>query len=230
MGAIKPWRNWYHCMGNTYGTWLPGDERGFRTRHHREHVEGDYKFPPPPGYYDALLARSKALLKRDPVLLPAAVRPLVCRLFVQALRHYHVEVVVVSVSTMHFHALARFVPVGVDPYEHLANIGIRLTHARRTPRPGGRGLSAYDHDPVPRRILGLVRSYTTHELKRLGHFADRTGGLWAERPKCEPIQDRGHEIACTKYIEKHQQQGAAVLSPGDLDRSHESRRAPARRP
>jgi hypothetical protein len=33
-------------MGHTYGTWLPGDPKGFRTRHHREHIEGDYKKPP----------------------------------------------------------------------------------------------------------------------------------------------------------------------------------------
>src|SRR3954468_9029001 len=48
--AETPWNNWYHCMGNTYGTWLPGDPRGFRTRLHREHVEGDYRNPPKEDY------------------------------------------------------------------------------------------------------------------------------------------------------------------------------------
>jgi hypothetical protein len=47
--VIAPWNHWYHCMGNTFGTWLPGSPKGFRTRHHREHVEGDYKHPPPKG-------------------------------------------------------------------------------------------------------------------------------------------------------------------------------------
>lgn len=46
--GIQPWNDWYHIMCHTYGTWLPGDPRGFRTRHHREHVEGDYKSPPHP--------------------------------------------------------------------------------------------------------------------------------------------------------------------------------------
>jgi len=67
---MLPWRNWYHCMGNTYGTWLPGDPKGFRTRHHDAHVEGDYRFPPPPGYYDALFERSHDLMPRDAVFIP----------------------------------------------------------------------------------------------------------------------------------------------------------------
>jgi hypothetical protein len=22
---VLAWNDWYHCMGNTYGTWLPGE-------------------------------------------------------------------------------------------------------------------------------------------------------------------------------------------------------------
>jgi hypothetical protein len=36
---------WYHIIETTYGAWLYGDQRGFRTRHHREHVDGDDKRP-----------------------------------------------------------------------------------------------------------------------------------------------------------------------------------------
>ena len=45
--------SWYHVVLTTYGAWLPGDPRGFRTRHHREHVPGDYKAPPPVGMFVA---------------------------------------------------------------------------------------------------------------------------------------------------------------------------------
>jgi hypothetical protein len=31
-------RRWYHIIMSTYGSWLYGDARGFRTRHHREHI------------------------------------------------------------------------------------------------------------------------------------------------------------------------------------------------
>lgn len=60
--ASTPWCDWYHIMGSTFGTWLPGDPKGFRTRHHREHVEGDYKNPPPKGTHDARWKRSKELM------------------------------------------------------------------------------------------------------------------------------------------------------------------------
>src|SRR5437763_8982102 len=63
--------HWFHVTAHTYGAWLYGDARGFRTRHHREHVEGDYKNPPPPGKYKEKERRSREELKQPPVVLPA---------------------------------------------------------------------------------------------------------------------------------------------------------------
>src|SRR5262245_34899553 len=73
------WRNWYHAMGNTYATWPPGDPRGWRSWRHREHCEGDYKHPPPPGKHDDLLRRSLKLMKRAPVLLTPRQRVIAAR-------------------------------------------------------------------------------------------------------------------------------------------------------
>src|SRR5213083_3044797 len=67
IARMRPWDHWYHVTVHTYGQWLRGDPRGWRARNHREHVDGDYKHPPPKGKYDQLFAQSKALLKRDPV-------------------------------------------------------------------------------------------------------------------------------------------------------------------
>jgi len=39
---MEPWNHWYHVNGNTYGTWLPGDPRGWRSYKHKRHVEGEY--------------------------------------------------------------------------------------------------------------------------------------------------------------------------------------------
>jgi len=36
---------WFHIILIAYAEWLNGDRLGFRTHHHREHVEGDYKNP-----------------------------------------------------------------------------------------------------------------------------------------------------------------------------------------
>ena len=94
-------------MGNTFGTWLPGDPKGFRTRHHREHVDGDYKNPPPKGKYDARWKRSKELMKRDPVYLTPAQRKRAVEEFVRSFKKWGIELRVLSIDRVHIHALGR---------------------------------------------------------------------------------------------------------------------------
>jgi hypothetical protein len=65
---------WFHVILTTYGAWLPGDPRGFRTRHHRDHVEGDYKSPPPVGVYESFALTNRDALKHDPVSLDSTQR------------------------------------------------------------------------------------------------------------------------------------------------------------
>jgi hypothetical protein len=98
---------WYHCIATTYGAWLYGDSRGFRTRHHREHVEGDYKNPPPPGTYAEEEARSRASMPQGAVVLPAALRPVVGLGILERLRGLGALVVCLSVSGQHIHVLAK---------------------------------------------------------------------------------------------------------------------------
>ena len=102
-----PWNDWYHCTANTYGTWLRGDPRGWRARHHREHVEGDYKNPPPEGKYDKLHEYSKRLMKRDAVHLERELRGIVVEEFGLRLWQDGVEVVVMSLDDHHLHTLLR---------------------------------------------------------------------------------------------------------------------------
>ncbi len=104
----KPYRDLYHCMGHTHGTWLPGAPRGFRTRHHREHCEGDYKNPPPVGAFDELYARSKDLMKRDPVHLDPKQRKLALDSFVKSLLKRNIDLRVAAIDAVHFHILAAF--------------------------------------------------------------------------------------------------------------------------
>lgn len=68
---------WTHFVETVYGAWLYVDRRGFRTRHHRQHIAGDYKSPPPAGKYDHLLRRSRQSLKQQPVVVSAQWRPIV---------------------------------------------------------------------------------------------------------------------------------------------------------
>ncbi len=99
--------SWYHLVTTTYGAWLYGDPRGFRTRHHREHVEGDYKNPPAPGTYDELAQRSRDSLRRPAVVLPVALRPVVGTAIRERLQGLGALVVCLSVSGQHLHVLVK---------------------------------------------------------------------------------------------------------------------------
>jgi REP element-mobilizing transposase RayT len=104
----KAWNNWYHVTVHTYGSWLRGDPRGWRARHHREHVEGDYKKPPAAGVYDRLHARSQTLMKRDPVQIAHKLRGIVVISVVEKLQEDGVQIIVAAVDSSHLHLLARF--------------------------------------------------------------------------------------------------------------------------
>ena len=105
---MPAFNGWYHCMSSTYGAWLPGDPRGFRTRSHREHVEGDYKNPPPAGVYEQRHETAKGRMKRPAVVLSAEARRVVVKEIQDSLTRHGVEVIALSVSATHMHVLARF--------------------------------------------------------------------------------------------------------------------------
>ena len=117
-------RRWFHCTTHTYGAWLYGDPRGFRTRHHREHVEGDYKQPPPKGKYDDKLARSKRLLKQPPVVLPPDWRPVVGEAVAERLASLGAWVLCLSCGGQHVHLLAKVPPPLVREW-----VGVAKKHA-----------------------------------------------------------------------------------------------------
>lgn len=106
--TAKPWNHWYHVTVHVYGSWLRGDPRGWRARHHREHVDGDYKHPPPKGKYDNLYELSKALMGREPVKIAKELRLFVVTSIVEKLLQDKIEVLIASVDAKHLHVLARF--------------------------------------------------------------------------------------------------------------------------
>ena len=108
LGSMDAWNGWYHVNGNTYGTWLPGDPRGWRAKGHKTHVEGDYKSPPPEGTGDALHQHAGDLLKQAPVHLTAAQRETGSQALAEMLLHQQIEIIALSLDAIHFHLLARF--------------------------------------------------------------------------------------------------------------------------
>ena len=201
MMVSGPWRHWYHLMGNTYGTWLPGDSRGFRTRHHREHVDGDYKNPPAHGRYTDVLENSRRRLKDNAVIFGTrALRNLVCRSMVEALQHHNVELVDLCVSTMHFHFLARF---GAGGTKNL------FTGTPKPPEPPDIG-ELRGRDVTPRYVVGRVKSWTTRKVKASGRMPELAGTLWARRCMVLPVRDRQHQLNVARYIRDHGESNAAV--------------------
>ncbi len=189
------WNGWYHLNDSTYGTWLRGDARGWRARHHREHVEGDYRNPPPDGIYEELRARSESLLKREPVKLAPSARPIACGAMVERLTKVGCETLACAVDDHHFHVLARFDLPLIDPNTPKP-IWLRTRHAP---------IYAYI-----RHVMGQAKASSTFALVEQGLAQE--GGVWAHRFKITAIADRAHQLAAFNYILAHRDQGAATWS------------------
>lgn len=105
--------HWIHFVETVYGAWSYGDARGFRTRHHREHVEGDYKSPPATGLYAARLQTSLASLKQPPVIVPESLREFLGTAVRNRLEELGVFVLCLAQGGQHLHLLAKLAN-GVD--------------------------------------------------------------------------------------------------------------------
>ncbi|MFW6336959.1 MAG: hypothetical protein ACOC3G_07505 [Phycisphaeraceae bacterium] len=191
---MPPWNGWYHCTANTFGTWLPGDPRGFRARRHREHVEGDYKTPPTEDFsqrHDAARRR----LTREPVMLSEGARGAAVEMMRHALVDVHrLDVLAISVSGMHLHILARFGVPALKPTASRRGLG---HHELR------------EADPA-RYYMGIAKERSSKGLVAAGLAAP--GGVWARRGKIKPVRDRTHQLRVYRYILAHASEGAAVWS------------------
>ena len=190
-----PWRGWYHAIATTYGTWLKGDSRGWRSYKHREHVEGDYRNPPPPGRYELEFRRSKQRLKYDPVLLPPAARRAVRDALAERLSDLNAEVVTLAVAKTHAHAVLRF-PNWNEPDFPI-------------PRMDPGNMLADGRDPVPRHLFGVALAHASHVGLHAGW--KRPGPLWGRRAKFVPVADRGHQLEAVKYVVSHAAREGAAL-------------------
>jgi hypothetical protein len=179
---MGPWQNFFHVTGSTYGTWLRGDPRGWRARHHRKHVDGDYRNPPPKGKYDKLNEQSKRLMKRERVVLTRQQRQIACQLMVEALLHHKVEVIDLCVGAKHWDGLARFCPVNQ--------------------------VRTWKRDP--RNLMGIAKKHSARVMSDR-NIVPR-GGVWAARCKVIPVKSRWHLDRLGSYIPDHAKKGAAVYS------------------
>jgi hypothetical protein len=196
---MRPWNDWFHVNGHTYGTWLRGDPRGWRARNHREHVDGDYRNPPPPGRYDRLHDQSKGLMNRAPVHLSVEARQVACRAMLESLHHQRIEVAAISVDDHHYHILARF----------------PIPASERTTRPRGSNpwtssrRDGNTHLAYVRHVVGLAKSRSARAISESNLVAP--GGVWAIRFKVTPVSDQSHFANVERYVLDHARRGATVV-------------------
>ncbi len=186
------WNCWYHVTGNTYGTWLRGDPRGWRERHHRRHVEGDYKHRPARGTGQNELALSKALMDREVVRLTAELRRVALIGLVLTLLGDGIEVLIASLDDHHLHVLARF-----RDHETRRRLGWAKFYATKRVKEA------------------LAAMQTRGNAVGFELQLDVGDGIWAKGTKAEPVRDRAHQLNAVPYIYDHVRRGAvAYLSQG----------------
>jgi len=97
-----PGKQWFHITIGTLNNWLPGDPRGWRSRHHKRHSSGDHRNPPPPGEHAALHRYAKSI-SGDAVVVPKALRVVIGQTMLAHLQSLEHELLVISVGGMHTH-------------------------------------------------------------------------------------------------------------------------------
>jgi hypothetical protein len=155
---------WFHVILTTYGAWLPGDPRGFRTRHHREHVDGDYKNPPPAGRYEGLAKHSREALVRPPATFARDLRPEIAQSLRERLENLGATLACIAVAGKHVHLLVKLPKAETRKW-----IGMAKQHAwqERRSRGDNRKIWAQKAKFVPVRDrahqLNVYRYIIAHE-------------------------------------------------------------------
>ena len=129
-----PGKAWRHVIITTHGSWLPGDPRGWRSRHHRIHSSGDYKNPPPKEEHEGLREYHRNR-SDDPITIDRDLREIVIRAFVEKLRDLRFSVVVVSASGRHVHALVELPDDRREIRRIIGKCKQRASHAVRNVLP-----------------------------------------------------------------------------------------------
>jgi REP element-mobilizing transposase RayT len=102
------WNNWFHVTSHTYGTWLPGDPRGWRTRHHRVDAPGDYRHAPLPlEQTQGLHEQARRAMTRPAVHLSTISQKVVISSMREACASQDVDLAAICVDDHHVHALIR---------------------------------------------------------------------------------------------------------------------------
>lgn len=173
---MLPWNDWYHVTGNTYGAWLPGDTRGWTTRHNR--VAGACTEVPDPDREHPLRRYARESMTRDAVSLSIDARTCARDSLLAAFHFHNIEVIILAVTEHHFHILARFPDHNPRKWAGIAKkeSARALSRAHLAP-PGGVWAVRAHCEPIADRA---------HQLQVAQYIADHAvegAAIWRLSPK-----------------------------------------------
>ena len=166
--------SWMHVQWNTYGSWLPGDPRGFRNRDHRIHSSGTYKAPPPLGEHAGLHMYAATRLVRNPIELSEELRERVLLAVIQKADMLGCPIEALAVARQHVHALLFVDDARVDG--EVGKLKRHSSHAIRDAIPGT-GWSAGCH---PEHVEG--QEYWLNVVRYIMDHRDEGASVW-RRPR-----------------------------------------------
>ena len=180
----KPDHGWWHLMWHTYGTWLPGNPRGFRNRDHRVHSSGDYRNPPPPEEHAGLYRYAQRVSGAEVLLNTSLLRERIGLKLVELLNESQHSVLAIAVCKVHVHTLVEF------PNEKNAFDGL-LTRLKTKS-------SAAIRDVLPGRVWGrgdtrkLKRDRIAHEkcYDYIRNSQEHGAWVWTYREGFVPVEAR----------------------------------------
>ncbi len=154
-----------HAICTYYGQWLPGDQRGWRSRDHRVHSSGDYMNPPPCDEHERLRHHARLVMSDAPVRLAPREYPMIGRFFLTKLLKTGSSVRCLSAGSTHVHLL--FDSVAIDVVEELgrAKQFASLKYTGRRGRFWGRGAKIIVVDDVDhaRRVWRYILDHAVKE-------------------------------------------------------------------
>ena len=165
---------WFHIQWSAFGTWLPGDPRGFRSHQHRIHSHGNYKNPPPEGEHRGLLLHAERTMHKPAISFDRKTRILLRDAIVTVSQSKDLHLRCVAVSSNHVHALMRIDPDRIVSI--IGNIKRSSSHAIRDRIPG-RVWAARKHvNPIrDQSYLAQTEQYI------LAHQSKENAATWHDR-------------------------------------------------
>jgi hypothetical protein len=138
----------------TFCSWLPGDQRGFRSHDHNIHSSGDYKNPPPIDEHEGLRDYHEDRSPK-PIDLPRALRLRVAAAIAGALMKGGHRVLVVSCADRHAHIVSEL-PVDLRAFNKaIGDAKARSSLAIRRWLPGRVWAHDDKHDMLDTRSYQL---------------------------------------------------------------------------